>query len=496
MSEHGPVAETADGPVRGVDEGSLRVWKGIRYGRADRWRAPEAAGPWPGIADAISFGPVCPQPASRSIVFAPGTRFDEDCLSLNVWAASTVGAGDALPVVVWVHGGGFMLGAGSQPHFHGGALAGSGEIVLVTLNYRLGPFGFLDLSASGRGDTNLGLRDVLLALQWVQANIAAFGGDPGRVTLAGHSAGAGLVTALMAAPAAAGLFGRAIAQSGPVTSVYPPAHAARVAEHLGAAVGADLPDAPADALVAAGARAFLEIPRGAPGTLAFAPTVDGDILPEHPVAALRAGRAPAVPLLIGCTADEVSMLRFAGESALIPSTREQVRAMLAGMEAALPGRALPPEAQTTIAYAGRSRRAAREATGRDLAFRMPAVWLAEAHGAHASVHLYRFDWAPRAQHLLGIHARHGAELRYLWGEVEHYPLDPSFKLGGLRAGRALSRRMRARWRAFAATGGPGWPRYDPAAARVSLVIDRDDRVEHDLDAPLRAAWGAEPLTFC
>lgn len=499
MTAPSPVAETAAGPVRGADDGTLRVWRGIPYGRAVRFRAPEPPPAWSEPADATASGPVCPQPANRSIVFEPGVRFDEDCLSLNVWAASTVGPGDARPVVVWVHGGGFLLGAGSQPHFHGGPLVDGGEIVLVTINYRLGPFGFLDLSSHGLGDTNLGLRDVLLALRWVRDNIAAFGGDPARVTLAGHSAGAGLVTALMASPAAAGLFARAIAQSGPVTSVYPGDHAARVADHLrrdlGVAAG-DLPGATADALVAAAGRAFLAIPAAEPGTLAFAPTVDGDLLPEHPVAAMRTGRAPAVPLIIGCTADEVSMLRFARESTLIPSTREQIRAMLAGMEAALPGRALPTEAQTSVAYAGLGKRAAREATGRDIAFRMPAVWLAEAHGRHAPVHLYRFDWAPRAQHLLGVHARHGAELRYLWGEVRHYPRDPSFKLGGLRAGRALSARLRHRWRAFATTGDPGWPRYAPETGRASLVIDGEDRVEQDLDAALRAAWGSEPLTFC
>ncbi|MBJ7329376.1 MAG: carboxylesterase/lipase family protein [Solirubrobacteraceae bacterium] len=490
--------ETAAGPIRGTDDGAVRVWKGIPYATARRWRAPEPAAPWSEQRDCTAFGPVCPQPANRGIVFAANTRQDEDCLSLNVWASPTIQPGDARPVVVWVHGGGFALGAGSQPHFHGGAFAGGGEIVLVTLNYRLGAFGFLDLSSAGVGDTNLALRDVLLALEWVRDSIAAFGGDPQNVTLAGHSAGAGLVTALLATPASAGLFARAISQSGPATSVYPADHAARVADALQRELGVDaaqLPSVDADALVAASRRLFLQIPTVQPGTLAFAPTVDDDILHEHPITAMAAGRAHPVPLILGSTRDETALMRFSDESVLVPSTRDQVRVMLAAMETAVPGRGLPNEPQTATAYAGIRREASRrEAVACDLAFRMPCVWVAEAHSAHAPVHLYRFDWAPRFTRLTRG-AGHSSELRYLWGEIEHYPRDPTFKLGGLRTSRAVSRRFRGRWHDYAATGDPGWPAYD-RASRQSLVADSEDRVAVDLDARPRAAWGAVPLTFC
>ena len=163
-----------------------------------------------------------------------GAPQGEDCLRLNVWASSDTEPGDAKPVMVWLHGGAYVLGSSSQPLYDGRRLAGSGEVVVVTVNYRVGALGFLDLSSFNsprrRFDSNVGLRDVLAALDWVRDNIAAFGGDPGRVTLFGESAGAGIVTTLLASPAAEGLFAGAIAQSSPATSVYDRGRARRVAE--------------------------------------------------------------------------------------------------------------------------------------------------------------------------------------------------------------------------------------------------------------------------
>jgi para-nitrobenzyl esterase len=192
-----PVVETSYGPVRGVDDGLVMVWKGLRYAAppvgALRWRAPEPPQPWTDVADASTFGAVSPQPNSP-IPMGLGTRTDEDCLFANVWAPSGASPGDAKPVMVWVHGGAYIFGSGSQPLYDGRALASGGDVFVVTLNYRLGALGFLDLSSYStegqRFDSNLALRDVLLALHWVHDNIAAFGGDPDRVTLFGESAGA------------------------------------------------------------------------------------------------------------------------------------------------------------------------------------------------------------------------------------------------------------------------------------------------------------------
>ena len=238
MATDNRVAETSYGPVLGTDDGRVKAWKGIRYAAPPvgdlRFRAPEPPERWTEVADATSFGPACPQP-SIPIPLDLGAPQSEDCLSLNIWAASDTQPGDRKPVLVWLHGGAYVLGSGSQPLYDGRRLAGSGDVVVVTVNYRIGALGFLDLSSFNtsrqRFDSNIGLRDVLAALGWVRDNISAFGGDPERVTLFGESAGAGIVTTLLAVPAAAGLFVGAIAQSSPATSVYDRGRARRVARN-------------------------------------------------------------------------------------------------------------------------------------------------------------------------------------------------------------------------------------------------------------------------
>ena len=253
MTIDNPVVDTTYGPVCGFDDGDIKVWRGIRYAAAPvgelRWRAPQPPERWTEIADATRPGPACPQPVPPTIQLDLGAPQGEDCLSLNIWAPAGTQPGDAKPVMVWVHGGAYMLGCASQPLYRGRVLAGDGDVVVVTVNYRLGALGFLDLSSfSGprrRFDSNLGLRDVLSALHWVHDNIAAFGGDPSRVTLFGQSAGAGIVTTLLTTPAASGLFSAAIAESSPATSVYDGARARRVAERMMAELGVGPGDASA-----------------------------------------------------------------------------------------------------------------------------------------------------------------------------------------------------------------------------------------------------------
>ena len=214
MARDNTLVETSNGPVRGVDGGRVTAWKGVRYAAPPigdlRWRAPEPPQTWTAVADATRYGPVCPQPVDPRIPIDLGAPQGEDCLTLNVWASSDTAAGDGKPVMVWVHGGAYIIGSASQPLYDGQALTSGGEAVVVTVNYRVGGLGFLDLtefdSPQRRFDSNLGLRDVLAALCWVRDNIAAFGGDPDRVTLFGESAGAGIITTLLTSPAAEGLF--------------------------------------------------------------------------------------------------------------------------------------------------------------------------------------------------------------------------------------------------------------------------------------------------
>ncbi|WP_431218587.1 carboxylesterase/lipase family protein [Leifsonia xyli] len=508
-----PVVMTTAGAVRGRDDGRVQVWRGIRYGEPPteerRWRAPEPAAPWTGVAEAVRFGPAAPQRPNPSVPLAPGEpggpRMDEDCLFLNVVRPSADPRdGRPRPVMVWLHGGAYALGSSSQLVYHGDGLALSGDVVVVTLNYRLGALGFLDLGSAGvRGvQTNPALRDVLLALRWVRENIRAFGGDPEAVTVFGQSAGAGLVVALLASPAAAGLFHRAIAQS-PPGSMYGPERSGVVArrflEHLDVAAddGEALRRIPVDAIVDAGADVYAEIPREHPGMLAFAPLVGDDVLPEAPLAVLSEGRGLPVPLVIGTNRDEATLFRLM-RSPLLPIRRAALERMFRAMaeeQERVDGASLPAREQVLAAYHGvPSSRGVRVAT--DIAFRMPALWLASGHAAVAPTYLYRFDFAPRLLRLTGIGAAHATDLPYVWGEFGGLPHDPSFLLGGRRAASAVSARMRSRWTAFARGGEPGvgWPAYD-AEGRATLVIDRHDRLEPDLDAALRSGWGEQILSF-
>ncbi|KTR87832.1 carboxylesterase, partial [Microbacterium testaceum] len=257
-----PLVTAPAGTFRGLLDRGVRSWRGIRFAVAPtgerRWRDPLAAPDAEGEVDATAFGPVCPQPANPAIPLGEGTVQDEDCLSLNVWAPGDDAA--ARPVMVWLHGGAYTFGSSRQPMYDATAMVDAGNVIVVTVNYRLGALGFLDLSGAvpeAGFEGNLALKDVLLALRWVQRNIAAFGGDPAQVTVFGESAGGGLVTTLLATPSARGLFSRAIAESSPVSSVYGRERATRVAEQFLDALGVDaadpaaLRDAPVDAVVAA-----------------------------------------------------------------------------------------------------------------------------------------------------------------------------------------------------------------------------------------------------
>jgi para-nitrobenzyl esterase len=508
------VVETAYGPVRGVHDGVVTSWKGVRYGAPPvgdlRWRAPQPPKPWTEVADGGVLGPVCPQPVDPRIPIDLGAPRGDDCLTLNIWAPSTTAGSDRKPVLVWIHGGAYVLGSANQPLYNGGVLAAGGDVVVVTVNYRLGAFGFLDLSSFStprrQFESNIGLRDVLAALHWVRDNIAGFGGDPDRVTVFGESAGAGIITTLLTSPAAEGLFAGAIAQSSPATSLYDPSRARRVAEQFVAALGLQpneidrLTDAPNEALVAASRTLFNDVPVQSPGTLAFAPIVDGDLVPDHPVKLARQGRSHPVPLIIGTNKHEAALFRWM-KSPLMPITPEAINAMFAQIASEQPNLVLPTAEQIEAAYPGLKGKARGMGVARDIGFRMPTVWLAEGHSAVAPVYLYRFDWATPMLRLLRLSGAHATELPFVWGNLVAGPKDPTFRLGGMKTGKSVSARIRARWCNFAThgkpIGGDGEPEWLPYAEadRACLLIDRQDSVVNDIDLHIRSAWGSEVLSF-
>jgi len=510
MTDLSSVIQTTAGRVRGVDADGVTSWKGIPFAQPPvgplRWRSPRPAESWDGIREASEFGPAAPQIITPAINLGANPVMNEDCLTLNVWRASE--APGPLPVMVWIHGGAYTFGSTRQPLYDGANFASTGEVVIVTINYRIGALGFLDLSSLStddeRFDSNLALRDVLLALGWVRDNIQSFGGDPDRVTVFGESAGGGLVTTLLAVPSAAGLFHQAIAESSPVSSMYDSTRAATVADRMLAQLGvarsepAKLRELSATAIVDAGTVVYAAVPSEQPGTLAFAPVVDGDLLPEHPITVLSEGRGLAVPLMIGTNKDEASLFKFM-KSPLMPISEQSITTMLEAIAAEKPDRELPTREQLLAAYAGVRTQAVGLGIARDIGFRMPTLWVAEGHSRTAPVWLYRFDFTTTMYRLIGLGATHAAELAYVWGNLDKK--DIAFRLGGFASGKALSRRMQARWRSFAVTGAPhglagepDWSTFD-VETRSTLVFDRADTLVPDLDGSLRQAWGDSVLSF-
>lgn len=479
----------ATGAYEGRLVGGVSVWLGIPYAQAPtgkhRWRAPRPVDPHPGVRDATRPGPVLPQVA-RGYAGVGGVRMHEGALVLNVWSPA---ADDARrPVMVWIHGGAYSTGSGTDPDCDGARLAREGDLVVVSLNYRLGALGYLDLTTLGPGfESNLGLRDQVAALTWVRDNIAAFGGDPDRVTVFGGSAGGNAVTTLMAVPAARGLFRAAIAQSPTPTAVYGPQlngfFARRFLDVLGRDDTAGLRELPVHMLLDAVEVMMSRMPVEAPGTLCLAPSVDGDVLPTHPLDAFRDGTAHRVPLVIGTTRDEASLF-IRARPLILPIEEHASERMFALVDPAARDRVV-------AAYAGWPNRSARLGLAGDWSFRTPSIWVAEAHSRYAPTRMYRFDHATAALRLLRLGATHGIEVLRVFGNFDRGNGALITLAGGRRTAERVGDRLRRRWTDFAhdpaAYDPVDWPGYDHRR-RATLLMAAHDVVVDDPWAHRRRAW--------
>ena len=473
-----PVVRLRDGIVRGRVEAGVAAFLGIPYAAPpfgpNRMLPPQPVPAWAGERDATAFGPTVPKgdyPPQYVPLFPEEVIPGEDCLNLNVWTPDA-GAG-GLPVLVWIHGGSFMNGSGSVGAYDGAAFARDG-VVCVTINYRLAAEGFLFL---GDGIANLGLLDQLAALRWVQENIAAFGGDPGRVTVAGESAGAMSVTTLLSMPLAAGLFGQAIAQSGAGAHTLTADEGRMVGGYLAEALGVP-PDrdsikaVPLDKLVQAASDLVVEV-QTAPdparwgqltlSLLPFAPTVDGSVLPAAPLASFAAGQGGNVPLLIGSNRDEARLFLVAAGT--IDLIDEPTLAAVAGAYG-LSGEAL---AVYRAGRAGASPGDLLAAVITDWFFRIPPIRVAEARAvAGASdTWMYRFDHPdPRDNHRFG--ACHAAEIPFVFDTATRAELRPLIGDAPSQAVADLAHRV---WVDFITSGDPGWARYDVEQRTTGLLGD-------------------------
>ncbi len=489
-------AEIAQGKLQGVGRDGVLRFNGIPYAKPPvgplRWRLPEPPEPWTGVRDASRFGNIAPQVASASgavLGTTPGTR-SEDCLYLNVQTPACDDAGR--PVMVWIHGGAFNTGAGSVGTYSGKFLVPRGDIVLVTINYRLGALGFLNLAdATGGklpGTGAEGLADQIAALRWVKDNIAAFGGDPHNVTIFGESAGGMSVGALLGAPSARGLYHKAIPQSGASDIGYARETSARVARHVLDALGAEDPtELPWEALLKV-QEAMLAAPREIGVGMPFAPTIDGTILPRRPILAVAEGAAAGIPLLTGTTRDEWKLFTVAAENL---KTLDAVG--LRKMTVRLVG-----EAHADAVLAGYTAGTPFDRWNEimtDHSFFVPATRLLEAQGAHAPVYAYRFDWAsPFLGGALG--ACHALELGFTFGTLRMKGAAPFFGEGP--EAEALSDAMMDSWIAFAQDGNPSndtsgaWMRYDAKKRATTIFGDGAPHVTSAPNETRRKAWESVP----
>lgn len=448
-----PILTVETGRAAGEAKDTIRIFRGLPYAAPPvgplRWRPPQRPAPWPGLRDATRFGPACPQARGQGIVDI--TRYggapeptSEDCLTLNIWGPAKP-AGRA-PVMVWFHGGSGRMGSGALPYYDGSAFARDG-VVLVTVNYRLGHLGAFAHPALTReaGRTtllgNYALMDQMAALQWVKRNVAAFGGDPGNVTIFGESSGGISVMTLMTTPSARGLFQKAIVESG--GGWFPPRPDAKAAEQAGIAVaraaGAPV-NATAQQLRALPARAIA----AAPGASEAYP--DRRLSPEDLTIGLDAGRTAPTPLMIGINSGEDSLL-------------DVENGMASARAATKPG---DLAALRKLYGSGLSDDLVIRNHFRDGIGTAPARWVAERWSRRAAAYLYRFEHVDEAQRTTRSRAYHGAEIFYVFQTLGRQPADPPAPSPG---DARLAAEMHARWVAFARTGipdapgAPHWPAY-------------------------------------
>jgi para-nitrobenzyl esterase len=496
------IAETTAGKIAGREKNDVLLFAGVPFAAPPvgprRFKAPEPHPGWDEVRDATRFGKVAVQVGDSlgSIGAAAAPDWSEDCLFLNV---QTPGLDDARrPVMVWIHGGAFVNGSGATPWYDGARLVRHGDVVVVSINYRLGALGWLQLghldpeySTSG----NNGLLDQIAALEWVRNNIAGFGGDPGNVTIFGESAGGMSVATLLGTPAAAGLFAKAIPQSGAAYNVCPAEDAVVVTEALVAEVGggglAALLDATPKRLLEAQQAVSLSMTTGtlrrrttSASNLPFGPVIDGVVLPGHPHEAIGQGSATGVPLLTGTNRDEWNLFGLmAGSVDDADTLHRRLQRIVADPE-------------LLVAAYGEARAEATHdelfgAIMTDRMFRLPAIRLAEAQAAHQpdQTFMYLFEYESTA---FGgrLGSCHALEIPFVFDNLHKPGVD---MLTGSEPPQAIADAMRDAWTAFAHTGSPAhpglpeWPAYGERD-RATMHLGAPCHLEHDPAPAERLAW--------
>ncbi len=496
------IVTTASGKVEGIYQEGLYVFKGIPYAAPPvgelRWMPPQPVKPWDGVRQTKEFGPISPQ---NPMVGGPMTQVeqaqDEDCLFLNIWTSGLDGA--RRPVMVWIHGGAFTIGSGSDPMYDNPGLATRGDIVLVTINYRLGMLGFLNLKEVTGGKIpatgNEGLLDQVAALKWVKDNITAFGGDPANVTVFGESAGSMSIACLMAMPAAKGYFHKGILESGVGSTAGPLDDAVDTAEKFLKHVGINGNDV--EALRALTVQQLLDVemklrtdlamPGEAARITATAPVTDGEVIPGVPNQMARAGSAKDIPAIIGSNLEEWKLFGM-----MQPGINELTEA---GLIERITPYMLEKDARELVSTYHQARQKRGEpvtnfellsAINTDLMFRIPILGLVEAQRDNVQLaYNYLFTWkSPVMGGALG--ACHALEIGFVFGGY-----DDLFCGSGPDADK-LSECIQEAWIAFARTGNPSckaigeWPVY--GKNRATMMLGKPCHVEEAPYEEERSYW--------
>ena len=512
-ADEASVAETAAGKIRGVSADGLHVFKGIPYGAstagANRFMPPRKPEPWTGVREAIAYAGRSPQAAAGAqrpeLAGIWGVRdslpVGEDCLTLNVWSPALDNA--KRPVMVWLHGGAFSYGSANSAWYDGGRLAKRNDIVVVSVNHRLNIFGHLDLSAGGderfASSGNVGVLDLVAALQWVRAHAPRFGGDPGNVTIFGQSGGGGKVSALLAMPAAKGLFHKAIIQSGAGVRFAEPERTTRLADavlkqlELGPTQHLALQMLPLQRLLETIAPAQKTLPRPRHALLDrynFGPVIDGKVLPAQPFDPAASALQDDIPVMVGGTSSE-SAIYLAPDDAVWNRTLSEDE--LRKRTAAGAGEAT----DDLLAYYKRRDPAATPADRlifeqTAMNFQVRSTLLAErkAQRGKAAVWMYRFDWETPA---FGgrLKSPHSMDVPFVFdtlGAISRAHAKPGAQ--------DLADRVSATWAAFARTGDPNnksipaWPAYATSTndKRTTMLFNDECRVVADPDGEVRPLW--------
>jgi len=504
------IVTTTSGKIQSTYSKGLYKFPGVPYAAPPigkrRWLPPEPPEVWSGVRPAQRFATIAPQNPNEIQLLNPPQPEpqDEDCLYLNIW---TPGLDDAhRPVMVWIHGGGFTTGSGSSLAYNGRTLSTRGSAVIVTINYRLGTLGFLNLNEVTRGNIpatgNEGLLDQAFALEWVHDNITAFGGDPDNVTIFGESAGGMSVGTLLALPKARGLFHKAIPQSGAAHTASSMERAVRVTnvflDILGMKSGdtEGLRSLTVERLLAAQkelAAKAIDPGSGFGGLLPLQPVVDGKVLPQLPIDAIASGSADNIPILVGTNLEEWKL--FGGMDQSIYTLDEA--SLSSRLQWLIPTGDVPGFIEAYRKARGKRGQSTTPvelfmAIQTDNAFRMPAIRLAESHShRHQPAYVYLFTWtSPLMGGILG--ACHALELGFVFGTY-----DPNFSGSGPEAD-ALASNIQDAWLAFARTGDPScqslgkWPQYGDS--RETMLLGREFKVVAAPYDEERRAWEAIPDT--